>query len=89
MTGGFGCMVSFCVGGDAETARRIASSTRLFKQATSLGHTESLVEHRASVEGPGSPVPDDLLRLSIGIEDPADLIYDLEQAIERSLGNAE
>lgn len=82
MTGGFGSMVSFCVGGDAETALRIASSMKLFKQATSLGHTESLVEHRASVEGPSSPVPGDLLRLSVGIEDVSDLIDDLYQAID-------
>ena len=53
----------------------------MIKQATSLGGTESLVEHRASVEGPASPVPGDLLRLSVGIEDPDDLIADLEEAL--------
>ena len=83
MTGGYGCMVSFRVVGGAEAARRVAGGTRLLKQATSLGGTESLVEHRASVEGPESPVPADLLRLSIGIEDPADLIADLEQALAK------
>ena len=53
----------------------------MFKRATSLGGVESLIEHRASIEGPATPVPDDLLRLSIGLEDPADLIADLEQAL--------
>ncbi|MBU6320907.1 MAG: PLP-dependent transferase, partial [Alphaproteobacteria bacterium] len=50
--------------------------------ATSLGGPESLVEHRASIEGPGSPCPPDLLRLSIGLEDVGDLIGDLEQALD-------
>ena len=54
---------------------------KLWKRATSLGGTESLVEHRASVEGPGTPAPADLLRLSVGIEDCGDLIEDLEQAL--------
>jgi Fe-S cluster biogenesis protein NfuA len=60
------------------TAARVA----VFKRATSLGGVESLIEHRASVEGPSTPVPPDLLRLSIGLEDPDDLIADLEQALE-------
>jgi len=51
-------------------------------RATSLGGTESLIEHRASIEGPDSPIPADLLRLSIGIEHPDDLIADLEQALD-------
>ena len=50
--------------------------------ATSLGGTESLIEHRASVEGEGSPVPRDLLRLAIGLEDPDDLVADLERALD-------
>jgi cystathionine gamma-synthase len=54
---------------------------RLWKRATSLGGVESLIEHRASVEGPGSPTPPDLLRLSVGIEAVDDLIADLEQAL--------
>ncbi len=58
-----------------------AAGARLWKRATSLGGVESLVEHRASVEGAGSPVPPDLLRLSVGIEDEGDLILDLEAAL--------
>lgn len=81
MRGGFGPLVSFRTGGGAERARRVASRLALFRQATSLGGVESLVEHRASVEGPGTPVPDDLLRLSVGIEEPEDLVADLEQAL--------
>jgi cystathionine gamma-synthase len=57
----------------------------LWKRATSLGGTESLIEHRASVEGPGTPAPPDLLRLSVGIEDSGDLIADLEQALALAL----
>ena len=80
MQGGFGPVVSFRVG-SAARAREIAQSLSLFHDATSLGSVESLVEHRAAVEGPGTPVPDDLLRLSIGIEDPDDLIADLDRAL--------
>jgi cystathionine gamma-synthase len=54
----------------------------VFKRATSLGGVESLIEHRRSSEGPSSPVPDDLLRLSAGIEAPEDLIADLEAALD-------
>ena len=54
---------------------------KLWKRATSLGGIESLIEHRASIEGAGTPVPDDLLRLSVGIEAVEDLIFDLEQAL--------
>jgi cystathionine gamma-synthase len=82
MRGGFGPLVSFCTGGGADRARAVAARLRWFAQATSLGGVESLVEHRASVEGAGSPVPDDLLRLSIGIEDPDDLVADLAQALD-------
>ena len=60
---------------------RFAAATLNLKRATSLGGVESLIEHRASIEGPGSPAPPDLLRLSVGIEDAADLIGDLEQAV--------
>ena len=81
MTGGFGGMLSLLVDGDAAEARAVAARTRLFVPATSLGGVESLIEHRATIEGPHSQVPGNLLRLSIGIEDPADLIADLEQAL--------
>jgi cystathionine gamma-synthase len=53
----------------------------LWKRATSLGGVESLIEHRASIEGPGTPCPPDLLRLSTGIEDPDDLFRDLDEAL--------
>ena len=63
-----------------------AANVALWKRATSLGGIESLIEHRASVEGAGTPVPADLLRLSVGIEDTADLIADLEQALDARAG---
>ena len=81
MTGGFGGMLSIRVKGGAEAALMVAKRVRLFARATSLGGVESLIEHRATVEGDESPFPDDLLRLSIGIEDANDLIADLEQAL--------
>jgi cystathionine gamma-synthase len=81
MSGGFGGMVSLRVRGGREAALRCAGNLNCFQRATSLGGVESLVEHRASVEGPGSPIPDDLLRLSVGIEDVKDLIADLESAL--------
>ena len=74
-------MVSFRPHGGAAGARQVAGRLRLFKNATSLGGVESLVEHRAPVEGPGTPVPDDLLRLSVGIEAVEDLIADLVSAL--------
>ncbi len=81
MQGGFGGMLSLCVVGGEEAAIGVAARVRVFKRATSLGGVESLIEHRASVEGPGTPVPRDLLRLSVGIEHPDDLMADLEQAL--------
>ena len=81
MTGGFGAMVSLLIAGDAEVAKRVATRTRLFVPATSLGGVESLIEHRATVEGPESIVPANLLRLSVGIERVDELIKDLEQAL--------
>ncbi|MCP5153444.1 MAG: PLP-dependent transferase [Ectothiorhodospiraceae bacterium] len=81
MSGGFGGMLSLLVRGDAARARAVAGKMQVFVRATSLGGVESLVEHRASIEGPGSPVPPNLLRMSIGIEDPADLVADIEQAL--------
>lgn len=83
MDGGFGAMLSLRVGGGAERAQAVADRTRLWKQATSLGGVESLIEHRAAVEGPDSPVADDLLRLSVGVEDADDLLADLCQALAR------
>jgi cystathionine gamma-synthase len=82
MENGFGGMLSLCVKGGADEAKKLATSLRLFVSATSLGGVESLVEHRASVEGPMSQVPANLLRLSVGIEDVDDLIADLEQGLE-------
>jgi cystathionine gamma-synthase len=81
MHGGFGGMLSIRVKGGAEAAIAGAARVAIWKRATSLGGVESLIEHRASVEGQGSPVPPDLLRLSVGIEDPDDLIDDLKQAL--------
>src|SRR5579863_4008734 len=81
MRGGFGGMLSIRVAGGADHARAVLGEVRVVKRATSLGGVESLIEHRRSSEGPSSPVPDDLLRLSCGIEDPADLIADLEAAL--------
>ncbi len=81
MQNGFGGMLSILVDGDGDTARGVAGRTRVFVPATSLGGVESLIEHRASVEGPNSPVPKNLLRLSVGIEDVDDLLADLEQAL--------
>lgn len=81
MAGGFGGMLSIRVRGGRAAALRVVTATRLFVPATSLGGVESLIEHRATVEGPDSPVPDDLLRLSIGLEDTDDLIADLDAAL--------
>jgi cystathionine gamma-synthase len=78
---GFGAVVSVCVRGGAAEALAVAARTRLFIRATSLGGVESLIEHRASVEGPDTPTPANLLRLSIGIENAQDLIADLDQAL--------
>jgi len=78
---GFGGMLSFEVAGGAEAALAVAGRLRLFTNATSLGSTESLVEHRASIEGPASTTPKGLLRLSVGLEHVQDLIDDLEQAL--------
>jgi cystathionine gamma-synthase len=81
MKGGFGGMLSLRVKAGEAAAIAVAARVQLWKRATSLGGVESLIEHRASVEGANSPTPPDLLRLSVGIEDPADLIADLEQAL--------
>jgi cystathionine gamma-synthase len=81
MQGGFGGMLSLCVAGGETAAIATAARVKLWKRATSLGGVESLIEHRASVEGPDSPAPPDLLRLSVGIEAAEDLIDDLEAAL--------
>jgi len=81
MSGGFGGMLSIRVKGDEAAAIKTAALVELWKRATSLGGVESLIEHRASVEGPGSPCPPDLLRLSVGIEDAGDLFQDLDRAL--------
>lgn len=82
MEGGFGAMLSLRIKGGAEGALKVAGRCQLWVRATSLGGTESLLEHRASVEGPSSPVQKDLLRLSVGLEETGDLIEDLEQALQ-------
>ena len=77
----FGGMLSFQVRGGRDEAMRVAARCRIFIRATSLGGTHSLIEHRASVEGPASKTPQNLLRVSVGLEHPSDLIADLEQAL--------
>ena len=83
MQGGFGGMMSIRVKGGEAAAIATAARIELWKRATSLGGVESLIEHRASIEGAGSPVPPDLLRMSVGCEDADDLIADIEQALAR------
>jgi cystathionine gamma-synthase len=85
MRGGFGGMLSLRHKGGEAAAVATAAQVNVFKRATSLGGVESLIEHRASIEGPATPVPADLLRLSIGLENPDDLIADLERALEHSV----
>ncbi|HEX2493349.1 MAG TPA: PLP-dependent transferase, partial [Steroidobacter sp.] len=79
---GFGAMLSFAVRGGREHAFAVAAKTTLFIRATSLGGVESLIEHRASVEGPHSVTPQNLLRASVGLEHPDDLIADLDRALK-------
>jgi len=86
MKGGFGGVLSIRLKGGRDAARAVASGCRLFAPATSLGGVESLIEHRETVEGEGSRTPDDLLRISVGIEDPDDLIADLETALAAACG---
>ena len=78
----FGGMASIQVRGGREAALGVASRVKLFTRATSLGSVESLIEHRASVEWPDTRTPDNLLRLSIGLEHPDDLIEDLAEALK-------
>jgi cystathionine gamma-synthase len=81
MRGGFGGMMALRVQGGAPGALRVIGRLALWKRATSLGGIESLIEHRASIEGPESTTPADLLRLSVGLESCEDLIQDIEQAL--------
>jgi cystathionine gamma-synthase len=84
MRGGFGGMLSIRVRGGAEAAIATAARVRVWKRATSLGGVESLIEHRASIEGANSPCPPDLLRLSAGIEDVEDLWRDIDATLSGS-----
>jgi cystathionine gamma-synthase len=81
MTGGFSGMLSVRVRAGEAAAVRAAANVQVWKRATSLGGVESLIEHRASIEGAGSPCPPDLLRLSVGLEHVDDLIADLDRAL--------
>lgn len=81
MAGGFGGMLSIRLRSGREAALAVAAGVSLWQRATSLGGTESLIEHRASIEGPKSAVPDDLLRLSVGLENADDLYADLDRAL--------
>jgi cystathionine gamma-synthase len=83
---GFGAMLSIRPKGGEAAAIATAAKVELWKRATSLGGVESLIEHRGSVEGP--PCPIDLLRLSVGLEDPDDLFSDLDQALRAGHGDA-
>jgi cystathionine gamma-synthase len=78
----FGGMLSFLVQGGRERAMAVAADVRVFTRATSLGGTHSYIEHRASIEGPGTAAPENLLRLSVGLEHPDDLTEDLARALE-------
>jgi cystathionine gamma-synthase len=81
MRDGYGAVLSFQVRGGAEEAMRVAARVKIFTRATSLGGVESLIEHRASMEGPQSQTPQNLLRASIGLEAASDLIADLDEAL--------
>jgi cystathionine gamma-synthase len=79
----FGGMLSFQVKGGRAEAFKLTAALKLFTRATSLGGTESLIEHRASVEGAHTRAPESLLRVSVGLEHPDDLIADLRTALEQ------
>lgn len=84
MAGGFGGMLSIRLRRGADTAVAVAAGVKVWKRATSLGGSESLIEHRASIEGTGTPCPMDLLRLSAGLEDQDDLMFDLLRSLSRA-----
>ncbi len=79
---GFGGMISFLIKGDAEDTLQVVASSKLIKRASSLGGVESTWEHRRSSEGEGSKAPANLIRISVGLEHPDDLLEDLEQALK-------
>ena len=83
MRDGYGAVVSFQVPGGATEALAVAGRAQLFTRATSLGGVESLIEHRASMEGPLSQTPPNLIRMSVGLENVSDLVADLDQALGR------
>lgn len=83
MQNGYGGMLSILVKGERSTALKLANELKLFTHATSLGGVESLIEHRKSIEGDASPTADNLLRISVGIEDIKDLIEDFKQALDK------
>jgi cystathionine gamma-synthase len=83
MKGGFGGMLAVQIKGNAKNAMAVTGRLKLFTTATSLGGVESLIEHRKSVENPDSPTPDNLLRISVGLEDIEDLIEDWETALSQ------
>lgn len=82
MQGGFSGMLSLRIKGGEQAALDVVRKCQVFIRATSLGGVESLVEHRYSIEGPRSPIPKDLIRVSVGAESVIDLIADLEQALD-------
>ncbi|WP_029065017.1 PLP-dependent aspartate aminotransferase family protein [Labrenzia sp. DG1229] len=81
MTNGFGSLMSIMIDGGKDESLKVTGALDIFQRATSLGGTESLVEHRFTIEGEGSGIPENLLRLSVGIEHGNDLIADFEQAL--------
>ena len=83
MPGGGGGLLAFQVKGDAAAAMAVTANCRFITRATSLGGVETLIEHRASMEGPDTATPDNLIRLAVGLEDPRDLKADLAQALAR------
>jgi cystathionine gamma-synthase len=84
MSGGFGGMLSLLLDADEKATLNFVKNLNLFLPATSLGSVESLAEHRRTIEGESSPVPSNLVRLSIGLEAPEDLLSDLNQALART-----
>jgi cystathionine gamma-synthase len=88
MADGFSAMLSLRVRGGVEAAAATVRRLQLIKRATSLGGTESLAEHRAPAEGPSTPIPADLIRCSIGLEHPDDLIADLDRALDHGITGA-
>ena len=87
MTNGFGGMLSFRMKGGEAAAKALGRRLQVVRQAISFGSTETVIEHRAGMEGPDSPTPRDLLRLSVGIEDVGDLIADLRQALDATIAS--